>query len=248
MHSAVFALSPRAAGEAVRTLSEAHTASLPVEEAEIMDRPGDEASPELLGYATTPSIPQFVAHGKSAGSAGSVEGACRQALERIAETPGLVLIGAGTTMRQLKQALGFDGTLLGVDAVRDGRLVRADLSAADIIALLDDETGATPPLLVVGVVGGQGFLFGRGNQQLSAEVLERIGRDRIVVVSSMEKIVALPRRQLWVDTGNERVDAALAGYLPVYVGDRHIAQLRVRAASGVEAAPAVSPPPAVQNG
>jgi len=199
-----------------------------------MDRPADEASPELEGYARTPVVPRLVAHGKAAARIGSVDGACRHALSRIRSSGGPVLIGPGMTMRRIKQALGFDGTLLGVDAVVGGRPSGLDLSAAEILELLDafgaDTTGArTRPLLVVGVIGGQGFLFGRGNQQLSADVLKRIDRERILVVSSIEKLVALPERRLYVDTGDDAVDASFAGYLPVVVGERQTVQVAVGA-------------------
>ena len=231
MHSAVFAVSPRAAGEVVRAVIEARDLAALLDDAEIMDRPADEASPELLGYVKTPVVPMLVAQGKAAAQVGSVEGACRRALRRIRETTGPVLIGPGTTMRRIKQALGIDATLLGVDAWQNGKSVGTDLAAADILDLLPDREAAgegdAQPLLVVGVVGGQGFLFGRGNQQLSAAVLRRVGRDRILIVSSMEKLAGLPERRLNVDTGEDEVDAALSGYLPVVIGERQTLQVPV---------------------
>jgi predicted polyphosphate/ATP-dependent NAD kinase len=225
MHSAVFAVSPRAAGEAVRNFVENPDAA-PVGDAEILDRPAPDAAPELLGYVKTLGLPQFIQHGKAAAAIGSIDGACDQAVDDIRAEEGLVLIGAGMTMRHIKQALGFDGTLLGVDAVRNGEPVGEDLTAGAILELIEAEPEARP-LLVVGIVGGQGFLFGRGNQQLSAEVLKRIGRERIEIVSSMEKILALPSRRLWIDTGDDAVDELLSGYLPVTVGFRYTTQLKV---------------------
>ena len=126
-------------------------------------------------------------------------------------------------MRLIKQALGFEGTLLGVDAFQQGKPLGVDLKESDILTLLEQSTA----LLVVSIVGGQGFLFGRGNQQLSADVLRRIHRDHLLIVSSMEKVVALPERRLYVDTGDDAVDELLSGYLPVIVGYRRTLQVAV---------------------
>ncbi len=227
MHSAVFAISPRAAAEVIRRLVDTADWTSLLEDAEVMDRPGDEASPELLGYLKTPVVPALVAPRKAATQTGSVEGACRRALDRIREARGPVLIGPGMTMRSIKQSLGMDTTLLGVDAWHDGRQVGRDLSAAAILELLEQAHGDAEPLLVIGVVGGQGFLFGRGNQQLSADVLRRVGHQRILVISSMEKLVALPERRLYVDTGVESVDRELAGFMPVLIGERQTVQVAV---------------------
>ena len=229
MHSAVFAVTPRAAGRVAHAFAVTTDRAALTGHVEIMDRPadsGDAASPQLLGYVRSPVLPSLVVHAKAASVAGSVEGACRYAVERIRDA-GLVLIGPGVTMLGLKRELGVDGTLLGVDAVKSGRPIAKDLNASQILELLDSEADDSQTLIVVTIVGGQGFLFGRGNQQLSAEVLRRVGRDNIIVVSSMEKLLGLPERRLLVDTGDEATDEWLAGYMPVVVGFRRILQLPV---------------------
>src|SRR5688500_18342829 len=109
------------------------------------------------------------------------------------ESGALYLFGPGTTTRAVMQALGTNGTLLGVDAVRDGRLVETDLGEREILALFDG-----PALIVIGVTGGQGFLFGRGNQQLGAAVIRRVGRENVLVVASAAKLLALVPRRLLV--------------------------------------------------
>ena len=92
--------------------------------------------------------------------------------------------------------LGLPKTLLGVDAVRAGRLVGADLSERELLALVDGE----PATVVVGVVG-QGALLGRGNQQISPAVLRRIGTDNIEVIAGLHKLLELDPAVLHVDTG-----------------------------------------------
>src|SRR5207244_4156787 len=100
--------------------------------------------------------------------------------------PGrLYLFGPGTTTGRILHVLGLTGTPLGVDAVRDGALLARDLDEQGLLRLLADGTPAT---LVLGVIGGQGFLLGRGNQQFSPRVLRRIGSDDVVVVADAGKV------------------------------------------------------------
>jgi predicted polyphosphate/ATP-dependent NAD kinase len=121
-------------------------------------------------------------------------------------------------------ALGLQGTLLGVDAVRDGRLAGADLDEAGLLAALD---GAREAELIVGLVGGQGALFGRGNRQLTPAVLRRLGRERITIVSAADKLLALPEPVLRVDTGDDALDAQLCGYVRVHVAPRRTIVMNV---------------------
>ena len=114
-------------------------------------------------------------------------------------------------------ALGLPATLLGVDAVRDGRLVGADLDEAGLLAVLE---GAEDPELIVGLVGGQGALLGRGNRQLTPAVLRAVGRERITILSAAEKLLALAEPVLRVDTGDDALDAELCGYVRVHVAPR----------------------------
>jgi predicted polyphosphate/ATP-dependent NAD kinase len=156
-----------------------------------------------------------VQHAKAAGRRDD-EAALDALCQKIATTlqPGCVyLFGPGTTTQKIMRFAGIEGTLLGIDAVCDGRLVERDLSERAILAL----TQGKRMRIVVSVVGGQGFLFGRGNQQISAEVIRRAGRDGILVVSSFEKLLALDGRSLFVDTGDAAADAIVGNYIRVEV-------------------------------
>ncbi|MDH4108294.1 MAG: NAD(+)/NADH kinase [Gammaproteobacteria bacterium] len=232
MHSAVFAVTPRAAADVVGAWLTVADSEALLADCEVMDRPAGESSegsPELLGYVRTPVLPRLVAQAKAAGPVGSVEGACAFVTARVREA-GSALLGPGTTLRQIKRACGFDGTLLGVDAVSDGRLAAADLTAAQALDFVRKHPDS---LLVVGVVGGQGFLFGRGNQQCSPAVLREVGKARILVVASLEKLATLPERRLYVDSGDDALDAELSGYLPVVVGYRRSALVPVGLPDGL---------------
>src|SRR5690606_17422062 len=128
----------------------------------------------------------------------------------------LVLVGPGTTACGLLEYLGLPFTLMGVDVLRDGQLLASDANEAQLRELLDAHPG--PVKLVLGITGGQGFVLGRGNQMLSADVIRAIGRDNIVIVSAKSKLSALAGRPLQVDTGNITLDQSLAGLWPVVSG------------------------------
>ncbi len=124
------------------------------------------------------------------------------------------LLGPGGTMSELARELGVAKTPLGVDVVLDGRRVLADASERELL----DEVARGPAQAVVTVIGGQGFLLGRGNQQLSSRVLQALGDDPLLVVAPEQKLIDLGGRPLLVDTGDAEVDAALAGFVRVVTG------------------------------
>lgn len=230
MHSAVFAVNARAAGRLVLDVVEGRVQR--TAEAEVMDVDEDAlragvVSPRLYGYAAVPVSPSLV-QGAKARSA-PAEHAAQEAIARhvVEHVLGdrLCLIGPGTTTRAIMAGLGLEKTVLGVDVVRGGSLVARD---ADERTLLELTRGADA-VVVVTPIGGQGFLFGRGNQQLSPELLSRLGRERLVVVATETKLAALGGRPLLVDTGDPAVDAALAGYLRVITGPNRETVYRVAA-------------------
>ena len=118
------------------------------------------------------------------------------------------LIGAGTTTRAVMRELELENTLIGVDLVYNYDLVANDIYGQQILDLIGDK----PTKLVVTVTGGQGFLFGRGNQQLTPEVLRRIGKENIIILATKEKILKLRGQPLLVDTGDAELDQYLSGY------------------------------------
>jgi predicted polyphosphate/ATP-dependent NAD kinase len=235
MHSAVFAVTPEAAGQLAARLLD-RTARIEECDAEVMDR--DEAGPaapaaRLFGYARTPRERRLIQSAK-AGIGTSDEGSLDAACAAIAASmqPGrLYLLGPGTTTARILEMLGMRGSLLGVDAVRDGAVLGRDLSEDDVLRLL----GAGPATAIVGVIGGQGCLFGRGNQQIGALALRRIGRDNVVVVATFEKLASLAPQRLFVDTGDPAVDAMFDGYIQVVVGPGRTVMMRVDGRLGADA-------------
>lgn len=231
MHSGVFATTPESAGDVVASFM----ASAPrgaLREAEVVDIDeeavrADTISTRLYGAASVPDDPARVQAAKL-GTMPSDEDALDAVCAAVADgmDPRRVyLLGPGTTMRRVMRRLGLPKTLLGVDAVRAGRLLGEDLGERELLQLIDDE----PVTLLIGVVGGQGALLGRGNQQLSPAVLRRVGAENIEVIAGLRKLLALDPPLLHVDTGDPELDAALCGYRRVHVAPRRTVVYRVAA-------------------
>jgi predicted polyphosphate/ATP-dependent NAD kinase len=231
MHSGVFATTPESAGDVVASFM-ASTPRGAVREAEVVDIDEDAVragtiSTRLYGAACVPDDPVRVQAAKL-GAVPSDEDALDAVCAAVADgmDPRRVyLLGPGTTMRRVMRRLALPKTLLGVDAVRAGRLLGLDMGEHELLELIDDE----PVTLLIGVVGGQGALLGRGNQQLSPTVLRRIGAENIEVIAGLRKLLALDPPLLHVDTGDPELDAALCGYRRVHVAPRRTVVYRVAA-------------------
>jgi predicted polyphosphate/ATP-dependent NAD kinase len=241
IHSAVYATSPASAGELARLYLQGRVTRL--REAEVMDideeafRQGS-LQARLYGYLRVPFRTSLVQSQKvpSSGEAAALGAIAEDVADKM--EPGvLYVIGPGTTTRAIAQELGLEKTLLGVDVVEAGpwsedrqcraaRLVAADANEAQLLALLE-EHGDRGARIVVTPIGGQGYLFGRGNQQISPRVIERVGRENILVVSTPDKLHALGTQPLLVDSADPAVDEMLSGYIMVVTGYREQAVRRV---------------------
>ncbi|HYW01117.1 MAG TPA: hypothetical protein VE862_06575, partial [Candidatus Acidoferrum sp.] len=122
--------------------------------------------------------------------------------------------GPGTTTRDILLNLGLTKTLLGVDVVLNRQLIAKDVNETQLSTLIKGRKAK----IVVTVIGGQGYIFGRGNQQISTEIITKIGKENIIVVATKEKLASLRGRPLLVDTGSEIVDKMLRGYLRIRTG------------------------------
>ena len=221
MHSAVFATNPENAGDVAGRFMTDPKASARLRDAEIMDIDEQSSlnvpiSARLYGYARVPYERSRVQHAKAAASHdgdAALDALCKKIADTL-KSGYLYLFGPGTTTQAIMRYAGIEGTLLGIDAVCDGRALDLDLHERPILALI----AGKQVQIVISVVGGQGCLFGRGNQQISAEIIKRVGREGILVVSSLDKLLALGGRGLFVDTGDSEADAMLAGYVRVEVG------------------------------
>lgn len=230
IHSGVFAATPRSAGELARLFLAGGVTR--TSELEVMDIDEDafrhdELRARLYGYLRVPYEPRLTQGSKAGGRGLSEEAGVASIAERVVEDmrPGtLYLIGSGTTPRGIMRRLGLPDTLLGIDVVRDGALVVADASEGELLVVIGESHGTE---IVVTPVGGQGFIFGRGNQQLSPDVIRRVGAENVRVIATPAKLVSLPFHRMRVDTGDADVDAALLGYRRVVTGYRESAVVEV---------------------
>jgi len=230
MHSGVFAISPQAAAELALGFVRGE---LLARDTEIVDvdeelyRAG-ELQTRLYAIAKTPYQPVLVQERKRIYSASCEEEFKDQIAlfaSRFMRDGSAYILGAGTTTARIAELLGVEKTLLGVDVIREGKLLQKDASERDLLALLEREKSVK---VIVSPIGAQGFILGRGSQQISASVLRRIGGENLIIVSTPHKLAELP--QLLVDTGDLEMDRILAGKRMVVTGYR-IAQRKDTAAA-----------------
>ncbi len=222
MYSGVFGTTPRATGELVRRFIVGEAS---VVEREVMDI-DEEAyregylSAELKGYSRTPFIASLVLNEKSAVHTIDEDLSKESIGERIAEEmkqDSLYIMGPGSTVASVTDHLGLDKTLLGIDLVRNCELVGIDVNEAEILAEMGNEN-----YVIISPLGGMGSILGRGNQQISPQVIRRVGKKNIIIVSTSTKLAQTGI--LSVDTGDPELDMELSGFMRVIVS-RHETKL-----------------------
>lgn len=199
MRSGVFGLHPENVAQIIiQMINPANRRFAP---AEILDRGPESAhysASSFFGVALTAYAPDLIQRSKSTHSSTSEVG-----LAELAETfanqmksDRLYLLGPGSSTNLIAEALGISAQPSGVNAICNRALIGEDLSESDIFILLEARQDVQ---LILGVIGGQGYLLGRGNQQLSGAVIEKIGWERIYVVASSQKLLNLAPVQLYID-------------------------------------------------
>ncbi|MYL17318.1 N-acetylglucosamine-1-phosphate uridyltransferase [Halorubrum terrestre] len=207
VYSSVFAVSPEDAAEVAASFSR-------TERREVMDIDEDayregEVHPELRGVAHVPVADDLQSSKQTA--SGTVESLAEGVAADIRERDGegvTFVLGPGSTVGAIKDELGFDPSPIGVDVWRDGEVIVRDATEAEILDALGEEN-----VIVVSPIGGQGFVFGRGNPQISPAVIRRCD---LRIVASRAKLDDV--RALRVDTDDPDLDAELAGWVRVRVG------------------------------
>ncbi|GAA0277295.1 ATP-NAD kinase family protein [Halobacterium noricense] len=203
VYSSVFAVRPEAAGRVAATFED--TEAREVNDIDEEAYRGGEVRTRLRGVVEVP-VAEDLQSAKQV-HAGSTDALAEAVAEEV--EPGVTyVLGPGGTLGDVADALGVDGSPLGVDVYRDGELVVRDGSEAEILAALGDEN-----VIFVSPIGGQGFVFGRGNHQISPAVVEQ----------SEVRVLASPRKLdetgvLRVDTGDEAADESLRGWTKIRTG------------------------------
>ena len=219
IHSGVYAISPQAAGKLVAKLIAGELVSL--SDAAVMDideqafRDGV-VKARRFGQMRIPAQLRYVQSVKMGGRESEELVLADLAAYVAAQMEDNVryVMGSGSTVAAVMAELGLDNTLLGVDVIENGQLIAKDVTATQLLELVQDY----PSTLIITLIGGQGHVFGRGNQQLSPAVIRAIGRDNILLIASKAKLQQLEGRPLLADTGDALLDQQLTGLINVLTG------------------------------
>ncbi|MCK5562120.1 MAG: ATP-NAD kinase family protein [Thermoplasmata archaeon] len=216
MHSAIFAVNPKIVGTLVKGYA---FENYPLKDAEIMDIDEDDyrdgrLSVKLFGYAEMPYQELLVQSSKQIyqvpGESDSKEAIAKYVLE-LMEDDAVYIMGAGSTVKAVGDALGIDKSLLGVDVVKNGQILQKDASEKEIMGCMGDK-----PKIIVSLIGAQGFIFGRGTQQISSKIIKKVGKKNLIIIATPYKLFHTP--ELRVDTNDEELDKELEGYFKLISG------------------------------
>ncbi|MBM3291966.1 ATP-NAD kinase [Candidatus Bathyarchaeota archaeon] len=215
IHSSVFAVNPQVAGELVYKYLNGEAK---LHDAEVLDIDEDayrenRLSAKLYGFLKTPYVEGFLQASKEVITDQeelNLDAIAREFIEDMDPTT-MYILGPGSTLSYITKMLGYEKTLLGVDIIQNGKLIATDLNEAQILETIQNN----PAKIVVTVIGGQGFIFGRGNQQISPKVIKKVGIDNIIIIATRAKLASLEGRPLLVDSGDSITDRQLSGYVKV---------------------------------
>lgn len=223
IHSGVYARNPMRAGELVALYLQDKVKN--IIEAEVMDIDEenfrrDILTAKLYGYLKIPFEKRYIQKLKSGSTPNerySQEAIAAEIVENMTDE-FYYIIGPGTTTRTIMEKLSLNNSLLGIDLIYKKRLVGKDLSESELI----EKINGNKAKLIITPIGGQGYLLGRGNQQLSPEVIKHVGKDNIIIIATQQKINSLHGQPLLVDTGDKATNQLLCDYFKVITGYREI--------------------------
>lgn len=233
MHSGCFGVNPEASAHLFNSFVEGEA---DVSEVEIMDLDEDryrEGDWEIKMHGEALSIyePHYIQLGKQSFRSVNQEDQktdiAHFMIEEMEEYPDhLFILGPGSTTAKIQEILGVEHTVLGVDLLKNKEIVELDVAEQDILRLAEDSAGLK---IVVSMIGNQGFFLGRGNQQISPEVVKRAGLDNIYILATPTKVKKTPN--LRADTGDEELNEQIRdkGYMKVVQGFREYRLVKVQA-------------------
>lgn len=233
MHSGVFGINPQSSAELFNLYVEGEADTGDVEIMDLDEKMYREGDWEIKLHGEAVSIyePHYIQLGKQSFSSVSEDqlkhDIARYIVEEMEHDPDhLFVLGPGSTTAEIQKILDLDNTILGVDLLRDGETMRLDVAEKDILELAEDHAGLK---IVVSMIGNQGFFLGRGNQQISPEVVKRAGLQNIYILATPTKLKKTP--YLRADTGDEELDEKIRekGYMKVVQGFREYKLVEVQA-------------------
>jgi len=221
---------PSEAAEVVKAFSEG---AVQLMDFEIMDADEnairrDRFSVRLYGFLKGPFVPMRLQGSKQVSPETLDEHENQMAVARFIvenmDTDGIYILGPGTTIKCVADLLGVEKTLLGVDIYRD-KAVMKDVNERKIMQEIKDFQNTW---IIVSPIGRQGMLFGRGNQQITPEIIRRVGKERIIATATKNKIQGIEGGILRVDTGDLEIDDLLRGYMKVVTDYREWRLMKVQ--------------------
>lgn len=221
MHSGVYAITPEAAGEILVSLLKKKIVNVQACDVRDIDETAfRDGKVKARTYASmnVPVIPQFLQQVKNSGETQDEMvklDIANYLIDNLVDE-ALYIIGPGSTTKVFLDQLGVEGTLLGVDVVCNRKLVAADVTAQHLHQIIN--THSREIKLVITAIGGQGHILGRGNQQLTPDIVRKIDRSNILIIATKEKILSLHHRPLLVDSNDPELDRSFSGYQTVLVG------------------------------
>lgn len=217
MYSGIFAVSPEDAAEVVLAFAnrQVETAEFEIMDADESAIRSDNFAVKLYGFLKGPFVPMRIQGSKQVSPETADEKENQTAIARFImeemRPKATYILGPGTTVKRLAELLGVEKTVLGVDIYREGK-VMLDVNERRILEEIRDWQKTW---IIVSPIGRQGILFGRGNQQISPEIIKRVGKERIIVAATKSKLQSIEGGVLRVDTGDTEVDEMLRGYIKV---------------------------------
>jgi len=221
IHSGVYCVSPAAAGQVVSQMIAGELVSVMDAEVRDIDEDafrGGKVIAKHYGEMRVPAELTYVQAVKMGGKEDEalvLDDISAYVSEIMEDEPDtLFVMGSGSTVGSVMEYLGLDNTLLGVDVIKNGELVASDVTASELVEL----TRGKPSKVVLTVIGGQGHILGRGNQQLSPAFIRQLGKENMIVVATKQKVQALDGKPLRLDSGDPQLDEELAGAFTIITG------------------------------
>ena len=223
MHSGVFATTPESAGVLLRYFVEGKTEIIDTEILDIDEEAYRQGvyRVKLFGYAKTINYSNLLVPNKEeiVSEKEELDEIARYVVELIMKNPEITyVIGPGSTTKSILRLLGINSNFLCTDIIRGLKLVKSCANYEDLLSL----TGELK--LILTPIGKQGFLIGRGNQEIGPEFIKkvlkvdsgRIEKDNILVVSTVKKLYTFDC--LRIDTGDPNLDKLMSGVYKIIVG------------------------------
>lgn len=221
MHSAVFAVTPKAVASVIDSMMSRQLVAARMAEVRDIDEKAfakGQVKTRYFGEMQIPDDQLLVQAVKCSGLLDDeimLDELCAYLTETI-EDDTLYILGSGGTLKHLKSSLGIlQPTLLGVDAWYQGEIIQCDAHEQQLFELIQQYKKVK---ILLSVIGGQGIVLGRGNQQISARIIEQVGIECLQFISTQTKLLALNGRALTVDSGSDKLNQRLAGFHKIICG------------------------------